>query len=55
MNDKRNRHDAVGKSSSKQKFRKSNVITAVLNFWSPTTSATGSYGRLVGRRNPGDF
>ena len=33
MKDKGNRHGAVGKSSSEQQFRKSDVITfAVLNF-----------------------
>ena len=51
MNDKRNCHGAVGKSSSEQHFRKSNAITiAVLNFWSRTPSATRSYGRQAGRR-----
>ena len=46
MKDKRNRHGAVGKSSLEQHFRKSAAITIiVLNFWSPTPSATGSYGR----------
>ena len=48
MKDKGNRHGAVGKSSSEQQFRKSDRITfAVLNFWSCTPSATGSYGRLA--------
>ena len=51
----KNHHGAVGKSSSEQ-FRKCDVITlALLNFWSRTPSATGSYVRLAGRRNPGDF
>ena len=46
MKDKRNRHGAVGKSSSEQHFRKSAAITIIVwNFWSPTPSATGSYGR----------
>ena len=54
--DKRNHHGAVGKLSSQQQFCKSDGITfAVLNFWSRTPSATGSYVRLAGRRNPGDF
>ena len=49
MKDKRNRHGAVGKLSSEQQFRKSDMITfAMLNFWSCTSSATGSYGRLAG-------
>ena len=48
MKDKRNHHGAVGKSSLEQQFHKSDVITfAVLNFWSRTPSATGSYGRLA--------
>ena len=60
MRDKGNHHDAVDKSSSEQQFHKSYaIIFAVLNFWSCTPSATGSYGRLsgcqAGRRNPGDF
>ena len=51
MKDKRNRHGAVGKSSSEQHFRKSAAITIIVcNFWSPTPSATGSYGRLAGRQ-----
>ena len=51
MKDKRNRHGAVGKSSSEQQFCKSDTITfAVLNFWSPTPSATESYGKLAGRQ-----
>ena len=46
MKDKRNHHGGVGKSSPEQHFRKSAAITfIVLNFWSPTPSATGSYGR----------
>ena len=46
MKDKRNRHGAVDKSSSEQRFRKSAaIIFIVSNFWSPTPSATGSYGR----------
>ena len=49
MKDKRNRHGAVGKSSLEQQYRKSNmIIFAVLNFWSRTSSATGSYSRLAG-------
>ena len=49
MEDKRNRHGAVGKSSSEQHFRKSAAITFIVwNFWSPTPSATGSYSRLAG-------
>ena len=48
-NDKRNGHGAVGKSSSEQHFRKSAAITFIMwNFWSPTPSGTGSYGRLAG-------
>ena len=48
MMDKRNHHGVVGKSSLKQHFRKSTAITfIVLNFWNPTSSATGSYGRLA--------
>ena len=44
-----NHHGAVGKSSSEQHFRKRDAITfAVLNFWSPTPSATWSYVRLAG-------
>ena len=51
MNDKRNCHGAVGKSSSEQHFRKSAAITFVMwNFWSPTPSGTGSYGRQAGRQ-----
>ena len=51
MKDKRNRHGAVGKSSLEQHFRKSAAITlVVLNFWSPTPSATGSFGRQAGRQ-----
>ena len=46
MNDKRNHHGAVGKLSSEQQFYKSDVITF---------SATGSYGRLAGSQNLGDF
>ena len=50
MKDKSNRHGAVGKSSLEQHFRKSAAITIIVsNFWSPTPSATGSYGRLAGR------
>ena len=64
MKDKRNHHGAVGKSSSQQHFRKSASITFIVrNFWSPTPSATRSYGRqagkqagwLAGRRNTGEF
>ena len=56
MKDKRNRHGAVGKSSSELHFRKSAAITFfVRNFWSPTPSTTGSYGRQAGRRNTGEF
>ena len=56
MKDKRNRHGTMGKSSSEQQFRKSDMITfTVLNFWSRTPSTTGSYGSLVGRRNPLNF
>ena len=55
MKDKRNRHGTVGKLSSEQQIRKSDAITfAVLNFWSRTPSATGSYGR-AGRQNPVNF
>ena len=51
-----NRHGAVGKSSSEQHFRKSAAITFIMrNFWSPTPSATGSYGRQASRRNTGKF
>ena len=39
----------IGKLSLEQQFRKSDGITfAVLNFWSHTSSATGSYIRLAG-------
>ena len=60
MKDKRNRHGAVGKSSLEQHFCKSAAITFImLNFWSPTPSATGSYsrhaGRLAGRRKQVNF
>ena len=68
MKDKRNRHGAVGKSSSEQHFHTIKVMAADLRkFWSPTPSATGSYGRqagwlsgwlsgrLAGRRNTGEF
>ena len=49
MKDKRNRHGAVGKSSSEQHFRKSAAITIIVwDFWSPSPSATGSYGRQAG-------
>ena len=49
MKDKRNRHGAMSKSSSEQHFRKSAAITFIVcNFWSPTPSATGSYGRQAG-------
>ena len=49
MKDKGNRHGAVGKSSSEQHFRKSAAITFIVSkFWSPTPSATGSYGRQAG-------
>ena len=56
----KNHHGAVDKSSSEQQLRKRDaIIFAVLNFWSPTPSATQSYvrlaGRLAGRRNPCDF
>ena len=45
MKDKRNHHGTVHKSSSEQHFCKSTAITfIVLNFWSPTPSATGSNG-----------
>ena len=57
MKDKRNRYGAVhvGKSSSEH-FRKSTAITFIMqNFWNPTPSATGSYGRLAGRQNTGEF
>ena len=48
MKDKRNRHGAVGKSSSEQHFHKSATITFIVrNFWSPTPSTTGSYSRQV--------
>ena len=48
MKDKRNRHGAVGKLRLEQQFHKSDAITfAVLNFWSHTPSATGSYCRLA--------
>ena len=50
MKDKRNRHGAVSKSSSKQQFHISNAITfVVLNFWSRTPSTTGFYSRLIYR------
>ena len=53
---RKNHHGTVGKLSSEQQFHKSNGITfAVLNFWSCTPSATGSYVRLAGRQNPGDI
>ena len=56
MKEKRNRHSAVGKSSSEQHFRKSAAnIFIVQNFWSPTPSATRPYGRLAGRQNTGEF
>ena len=56
MKDKRNHHGVVGKSFLEQQFHKSDMITfAVLNFWSRTPSATGSYGRLTDRRNPVNF
>ena len=46
MKDKSNRHGIVGKSSSEQHFCKSAAITFIVcNFWNPTPSATGSYGR----------
>ena len=47
MKDKRNRHGAVGKSSSEQHFRKSAAITliCVKILESYTPSATGSYSR----------
>ena len=46
----KNHHGAVGKLSLEQQFCKSNRITfAVLNFWSRTPSAPGSYVRLAGR------
>ena len=49
MKDKWNRHGAVSKSSSEQQFHKSDAINfAVLNFWSRTPSAIGSYGRQAG-------
>ena len=48
MKDKRNRHRAVGKSSSEQHFHKSAVASLPL-LWSPTSSTTKSYGRLAGR------
>ena len=41
MKDKRNRHGAVGKSSSEQHFRKSAAITFIVwKFWSPTPGLT---------------
>ena len=56
MKDKSNRHGAVGKSSLEQHFRKSAATTFIVrDFWSPTPSAIGSYGRLAGRRNTGEF
>ena len=56
MKDKKNHHGTVDKLSSEQQFHKSTEITFVVwNFWSCTPSASGSYGRLAGRRNPGKF
>ena len=47
MKDKRNRHGAVGKSSSEQHFRKSAAIYHYcVKFLEPYT---GSYGRQAGR------
>ena len=49
MKDKRNRQGTEGKLSLEQQFCKSDAVTfAVLNFWSRTSSATRSYGRLTG-------
>ena len=53
MKDKKNHHGAVDKPSLEQQFCESAVITFVVwNFWSCTPSASGSYSRLAGRRNP---
>ena len=44
----KNHHGAVGKLSSEEQFHKSDRITyALLNFWSRTLSATGSYVRMA--------
>ena len=52
MKDKRKHHGAVDKRSLEQQFRKSGVITYIVGKnWSPSHSGTGSYGRLLGRRN----
>ena len=42
MKDKRNRHGAVGKSSSEQHFRKSAAITLLCEISGALHSATGS-------------
>ena len=63
MKDKRNRHGAVGKSSSEQPFRKSAAITyldlceisGVLHLAQPGLTASRLAGRLAGRRNAGEF
>ena len=45
-----NHHGAVDIIKSEQQICKSAAITLVVrNFWSRTSSATGSYGRLAGR------
>ena len=51
MEDEKNHHGALDKSSSEQQFHKSDVITFVVwKIWSHTPSATGSYGRPAGRQ-----
>jgi len=50
--DKRKDHGAVDIPFSEQQFHKLDTITfLVWKIWSHSISATGSYGRLVGRRN----
>ena len=59
MKDKRNRHGAVGKSSSKQNLRKSASITCeisgALHLAQLGLTVDGLAGRLAVRRNTGKF
>ena len=50
MNDERRKHGAVDEPSSEQQIRESDDHTLIVRKnWRPTTSGTGSYGRLAGR------
>ena len=51
MNDERREYGAVDEPSSEQQIRESDDHTLIVRKnWSPSTSGTGSYGRLAGRQ-----